>query len=202
MKLAFILGLASYALAAQEYTYSCRDGLLPRSDSSSPIVFQDLPIGTSELEEDAADGTTHHVSMGHHFCQKDWYLTPQNVSWTRRSGFLDNKRKMILVPSTSHARNLQKRGPVMDFFSGALSGFLNLVCCSSATESGLASVSDIFSSVSFVDELAAELQGQTVDSVVGTFSSSGASLASTVVPPQIDVQIPSGSISSIEVFLD
>ncbi|KAH8803618.1 hypothetical protein F5884DRAFT_861937 [Xylogone sp. PMI_703] len=61
-----------------------------RPDYSTPVTFNNVSIGTKALDETAESGTIHALTDGHHFFQKDWFLTSTNGgSWV----YLPNLRE-------------------------------------------------------------------------------------------------------------
>ncbi|RFU35022.1 hypothetical protein B7463_g1281, partial [Scytalidium lignicola] len=64
---------------------------LRRWNYSTPIVFNGVEIGVNALGETATAGTVHALTDGHHFYQRDWFLTSANgASWEYLPGLREN----------------------------------------------------------------------------------------------------------------
>ncbi|KAL7916628.1 hypothetical protein GGI35DRAFT_473897 [Trichoderma velutinum] len=59
-----------------EYHYLTASGKEVRtSNISEPIRINGIPVSTTFLAEEAAEGTKHHISSGHHFYQPNWIIS-------------------------------------------------------------------------------------------------------------------------------
>lgn len=84
---------------------------LIKTNTSSPVTFNGVAIGTTELNPNAVNGTLHNLSDGHHFYHQDWFLTAANDgSWQYLPNRKDNKQKQGLSKRQSFSAN---------FFEGA-----------------------------------------------------------------------------------
>jgi hypothetical protein len=203
----FLLGTVFCGSVVSEYHYSCGESELFLPNSSLAIQFNGFAIGEATLTEDAPVGTIHDVSIGHHFCQQDWYLTSRNgASWELLPGKTANMSRASLLPASS-TRNLQKRGLlnlVLSFGINAVARVaLNLICCGSAVESGLQDVGSLNDSgYEFAVGATFDVVQQPVDAVVGFFNQAGGSVGSVVADPGVTEVFQNIAFYALEIFLD
>ncbi|KAH8799338.1 hypothetical protein F5884DRAFT_758363 [Xylogone sp. PMI_703] len=77
-----IIALGMSSPTRREYHYRNCNKEIQRLNHSTPITWNEVPIGTNALDSFATPGTLHSVSSGHHFFQSGWHLTNKNGgSW-------------------------------------------------------------------------------------------------------------------------
>lgn len=115
--LAAIISIATCAPATSEYHYiSAADPSkeIRRLNYSNPVKFKGIAIGAKPLDEVAAYGTTHALIDGHHFYQRDWFLSDLNGgSWE----YLPGLRESFAT------RNMKRQGEELEIdWSNVFSG--------------------------------------------------------------------------------
>ncbi|PVH91336.1 hypothetical protein DM02DRAFT_664105 [Periconia macrospinosa] len=129
--------IAGRAPLAPIYQYYHGSTLI-KTNVSSPVTFNGLAIGTTELNPNAVNGTLHNISDGHHFYHQDWRLSKrQSFEAHFFEGASDfsvhgsefnnvggdqiiNNGVINIVPESSSAswQFEHDSNPILDFFEG------------------------------------------------------------------------------------